>query len=90
MAARTAVTAKDAAAVTDNAKKMAEAFDSIAKFWAAKHKDDAVKFAETARDNATKLGSATSDADQAAALQAIGGTCRGCHTVYRNGQQFKQ
>jgi hypothetical protein len=89
-AVRAAVTAKDSAAIADNSKKMAEAFDSIAKFWAAKHKDDAVKFAETARDNATKLGAAASDADQQAALTAIAGACRGCHPIYRNGSTFKQ
>src|SRR5947209_5080866 len=66
-ALRTAVTAKDTAAITENSQKMAESFDQMAKFWAAKHKDDAVKFAETARDAAKSLPTASAD-DQTAAL----------------------
>lgn len=89
-AVRAAVTAKDAAAITDNANKMAQAFDQIATYWAGKHKDDAVKFAEDARDAAKSLASASSADDQNAALMKIGGTCRGCHTTYRDGSKFKQ
>lgn len=89
-ALRAAVTAKDDAAIKDNAKKEAEAFDSIAKFWAGKHKEDAQKFAETARDGAQTVAAAKTPEDQAAALQAINATCRGCHTAYRDGSAFKK
>lgn len=88
-AAKAAIAAKDNSAVADNAKKLSESFDQIAKFWAAKHKDDAVKLAETARDAGKALASATSAEDQTAALQKVGGTCRGCHQVYRDGSNFK-
>lgn len=89
MAARQAVTANDDAAVKANAAKAADAFDHIAKFWAEKKKDDAQKFGETARDAAKALGDATKPEEKTAALQSMNGTCRGCHTVYRNGSEFK-
>jgi hypothetical protein len=88
-AAKAAIAAKDNSAVADSAKKLSESFDQIAKFWEKKHKDDAVKLAETARDAGKSLASATSPEDQTAALQKVGGTCRGCHQVYREGSNFK-
>ena len=88
-ALRAAVTAKDAAAIKENSAKAAEAFDSIAKYWAGKDKADAVKFSEDARDAAKAVGAATDEAGQKAALGKLAGTCRGCHTPYRNGSDFK-
>jgi cytochrome c556 len=88
-ALRKAITDKDAAAISENSTKMADAFDQIAKFWAAKHKDDAVKLAETARDAAKTVATASPD-DQTAALTKIAGTCRGCHPIYRDGSKFKE
>ncbi len=40
-----AIAAKDVAAASAAAKDVADNFDSIAKFWKSKGKDDAVKFA---------------------------------------------
>ncbi len=88
-AAKAAIAAKDNDAVAMQAKKMAESFDQIAQFWAKHQKEDAVKLAETARDSAKTLASATSTEDQTAALQKVGGTCRGCHSVYRDGNNIK-
>lgn len=88
-ALRAAVTAKDAAAIKEQSAKAAEAFDGISKFWAAKQKADAVKFAEDARDAAKAVGTASDDAAQQAALGKLGATCMGCHAVYRNGRDFK-
>jgi hypothetical protein len=88
--ARAAVTAKDNAAVAAEAKTMAESFDHIAQFWAKQKKEDAVTFAETARDAAKALGAATTPEDQTAAMQKLMGTCRGCHTAHRDGTNFKQ
>lgn len=88
-ALRAAVTAKDAAAIKEQSAKAAEAFDGISKFWATKQKADAVKFAEEARDAAKAVGAASDDAAQQAALGKLGGTCMGCHTLYRNGRDFK-
>jgi len=89
-AAKAAVAAKDNAAVADNAKKLSENFDHIAQFWEKRHKEDAVKLAETARDAGKALASATSPEDQTAALQKVGTTCRGCHTNYRDGNKIKE
>ena len=88
-AARTAVTAKDSAAIKENAGKAADAFGDLAKFWSGKHKDDAQKFAETARDASKALAAASTPEEQNAALQSIQGTCRGCHTIYRDGTNIK-
>ena len=89
-ALRQAVTAKDAAAIKEQSAKAAEAFDSIAKYWGTKQKADAVKMSEDARDAAKAVGDATDEAGQQAALGKLAGTCRGCHTLYRNGSDFKQ
>jgi hypothetical protein len=88
-AARKAVTDKDAGAIAANAKTAQENFDNIAKFFAAKHKEDAQKAAQAASDAAKKLASASGEADQTAALNALNGTCRDCHTTYRDGNKFK-
>jgi len=42
--------AADNAAAAGDATKLADTFDKVAVFWKAKNADDAVKFAETARD----------------------------------------
>lgn len=89
-AARGAVASKDNAAISAQAKILEENFGHISTFWAAKQKDEAVKLADTARDNAKALGAASTPEDQAAALQKINGTCMGCHQTYRDGDKFKQ
>ena len=76
--------ASDDAAAKPEATKLAETFDKVAGFWKAKHVDDAVKFAETARDAAKDIASGTGD--KAANLQKIQGTCQGCHSAHRGGQ----
>lgn len=87
--AKKAIAAKDVAAASAAAKDAADNFDSMAKFWKAKGKDDAVKFAETARDAAKAAAAATTSEDQQAAMAKVGGTCMGCHSVYREGSAFK-
>lgn len=88
-ALRAAITAKDPAAAKAEAAKEAEAFDSIAKFWAGKQKADAQKLAETARDAAKEVADATSPEGMSAGLQKVQGTCMGCHSQYRAGSNFK-
>jgi hypothetical protein len=88
-AIRGLVTAGDTAGVSAKAKDMAEAFDHIATFWKAKGKDDATKFAETARDAAKAAASATSIDDQKTALAKVAPNCMGCHAIYRDGNKFK-
>ncbi len=88
-AARAAVTAKDNAEVSAQAKIMAENFDTMSGILAKRQKDDAVKFANTARDAAKDLGGATMPEDQTAAMQKIGGACMGCHAIARDGHNIK-
>jgi hypothetical protein len=83
--ARKAVAAKDVAAASAAAKDASDNFDSIAKFWKSKGKDDAVKFAETARDATKAAAAATTSEDQQAALAKVGPTCMGCHMIAREG-----
>jgi hypothetical protein len=74
--------ATDDAAAKPEATKLAETIGKVAEFWKAKHADDAVKFAETARDAAKDIASGTGD--KAANLQKIQGTCQGCHSAHRD------
>jgi mono/diheme cytochrome c family protein len=75
--------AADNAAAAADATKLADTFDKVAAFWKARHADDAVKFAETARDAAKAIASGSGD--KAANLQTIQGTCAGCHSAHREG-----
>ena len=63
--------------------KLADTFDKVAGFWKTRHAEDAVKFAETARDAAKSIASGSGD--KAANLQTIQGTCGGCHAAHREG-----
>jgi len=83
-ALRKAIAANDAAATAESAKKVAEAFDGINKFWVGKKNDAAATFAATARDAAK----AVAGGDNSAAAK-IGGTCSGCHAITRDGNKFK-
>ena len=75
--------ATDNAAAAADATKLADIFDKVATFWKAKHADDAVKLAETARDAAKAIASGSGD--KAANLQTIQGTCAPCHAAHREG-----
>jgi hypothetical protein len=75
--------AADNAAAAADATKLADTFDKVATFWKARKADDAVKFAETARDAAKAIAAGTGD--KAANLQTIQGTCTGCHAAHREG-----
>ena len=88
-AMRDALTANDTATVSAKAKDMSAAFDTIAAFWKAKGKDDAVKFAEAASAAGRAAAAATTLADQQAAMGKAGGSCLACHALYRDGNKFK-
>ena len=75
--------AADNAAAAGDATKLADTFDKVAAFWKAKNADDAVKYAETARDAAKAI--AAGSGDKAANLQKIQSTCGGCHSAHRGG-----
>jgi hypothetical protein len=75
--------AADNAAAAEAAAKLADTFDKVAAFWMARHAEDAMKFAETARDAAKAIASGTGD--KAANLQKLQGACGGCHSAHREG-----
>src|SRR5271168_4476372 len=75
--------AADNAAAAGDATKLADTFDKVAAFWKVRNADDAVKFAETARDAAKAI--AGGSGDKAANLQKIQGACGGCHSAHREG-----
>jgi|HubBroStandDraft_1064217.scaffolds.fasta_scaffold414076_2 hypothetical protein len=75
--------AADSAAAAGDANKLADTFGKVAAFWKAKNADDAVQFAETARDTAKAIAAGTGD--KAANLQKLQGTCGGCHKAHRDG-----
>src|SRR5580700_7764722 len=58
--------AADNAAAAGDATKLADTFDKVSVFWKARSADDAVKFAETARDAAKAI---VAGGDKAANLQ---------------------
>src|SRR5215472_18765301 len=88
-AMRGALTANDTATVSAKAKDMSAAFDTIAAFWKAKGKDDAVKFAEAASAAGKAAAAATTIDDQKAAMGKAGASCLACHALYRDGNKFK-
>jgi hypothetical protein len=63
--------------------KLADTFDKVAGFWKTRHAEDAVKFAETARNTAKAIASGSGD--KAANLQTIQGTYGGCYAAHREG-----
>ena len=88
-AMRDALTANDTATGSAKAKDMSAAFDTIAAFWKAKGKDDAVKFAEAASAAGKAAAAATTIDDQKAAMGKAGASCLACHALYRDGNKFK-
>ena len=88
-AMRGALTANDTATGSAKAKEMSAAFDTIAAFWKAKGKDDAVKFAEAASAAGKAAAAATTIDDQKAAMGKAGASCLACHALYRDGNKFR-
>jgi len=75
--------AADNAAAAGDATKLADTFTKVAAFWKGRNADDAVKFAETARDACKDIAAGTGD--KAANLMKLQGTCGGCHRAHRDG-----
>lgn len=84
-ALRTALPAKDNAAINAEGKKLADAFTTISAYWTAKKTDDAIKLAASAKAAATTLSTSTDADAQTAALAALNATCMGCHSAHRGG-----
>jgi mono/diheme cytochrome c family protein len=75
--------ATDNAAAAPAAAKLADTFTQVAAFWKARNAEDAVKFAETARDAAKDIQAGTGD--KAANLMKLQAQCGGCHMAHREG-----
>jgi mono/diheme cytochrome c family protein len=82
---RAAIMAKDTAAASTEATKIATAFDTVLAYWKAKKVDDAIGFATTAHDAAKTIADAKDADAQAAAMQKLSGTCNACHMLHRGG-----
>ncbi len=82
------VMSNELAGAAADAQQMATILGDIEKFWAENKKDDAVKWAQEARQTATGLAGALTAGDAAKVgelRKTIGGSCTSCHTAYREG-----
>jgi cytochrome c556 len=73
---------------TANAEELGKLFAQVEQFWTRNKKDDAIKLAQTARAGAMAVATAAKAGDQMGAQMAaqnIGGTCKQCHGVSREG-----
>ncbi len=80
------IAAKDGAAASADAMKLADTFKTVASYWEAKSAPDAVGFAKTAQSGYEMVGkdAMAGDFDKAAAdAKAIGRNCGGCHMAHR-------
>jgi len=85
-ALRKSVMEKNASETSANAQKMADAFVKVQAHFEEDHLTDGVNFAKTAHKASMDLIAAANGGDWDKAsdeLKAIGGTCQGCHSQYR-------
>jgi mono/diheme cytochrome c family protein len=83
-----AVNAKEVAAGATAGNNAAAAFDKLAAYWKAKGgADDAVTFAQAARDAAKAAADAKTPEDMQAAAAKINPNCGGCHMAHRGGSR---
>ena len=71
-----------------DAQQLATLFGDVERFWTQHNRPDAVKLAQTARTGASGAAGAAGAGDAMKATQAaasIAGTCKECHTLYREG-----
>jgi cytochrome c556 len=71
-----------------DAQQLATLFGDVERFWTQYDKPDAVKVAQTARASASDAAGAAAAGDQMkamAAATAVLGTCKQCHSLYREG-----
>lgn len=71
-----------------SAQELVKLFETVEAFWTEYKKDDAVQLAKTGKQGAMDVLAAIKAGDQAKAAMAagnIGGTCKQCHGMYREG-----
>ena len=82
------VKANDLMGAVTQAETLATQFATVEQFWTQRAKPDAVKLAQTARQGAMDTVAAAKAGDQMKAQMAagnMGGTCKQCHGMYREG-----
>lgn len=83
-----AIKSNDLPGAATQAQTLAGHFATVEQFWSQRNKPDAVKIAQTARQGATDAAAAAKAGDQMKAQMAagnVGGTCKQCHGMYREG-----
>ena len=69
-----------------SAETMGEVYENMVNFWRQRKREDAVKWSEEGKAAAVMLASAAHAGDEEkaqAAAQSLVGTCKSCHTAYR-------
>ena len=82
------IAAKQNAEVATDAAHLAGVFKQVGAFWTSRNVADAIELSKTAETAANDLSAAAKGGDEAkmqSSLQAIGGTCSGCHMAHREG-----
>lgn len=82
------IAAKQYPDVATDAAHLAHLFMRVGEFWAGRKVSDAETIAKTGETGATDLAAAAKAGDDAkiqSSLQAINGTCGGCHGAHREG-----
>jgi hypothetical protein len=82
------IAAKQNSDVAADATHLAGIYKQLGTFWAARKASDAEAISKTGETAATDLAAAAKAGDDAkmqSSLQAINGTCGGCHSAHREG-----
>ena len=82
------IKANDLMGATAQAQTLATQFTTVEQFWTQRKKPDAAMLAQTARQGAMDAAAAAKAGDQMKAQMAagnVGGTCKQCHGMYREG-----
>jgi len=82
-----AIAAKNTADVPADAEKIAGIYKKLSAYWEGKAADavEVSKKGETAANDLAAAAKAGDEAKIASSLQAINGTCGGCHMAHREG-----
>lgn len=88
--AKASVTAKDAAAISADAKTFEGLFKQVEAFFTSKGMPDAAAQAKAAHTAAGAAAKAADEGNVDAAITSMGsvtGSCNGCHSLYREGEK---
>jgi len=82
------IAAKQTTEAASDASHLADIFKQVGAFWAGRNASDAVtmaKDAETASNDLAAAAKAGDEAKMQSSMQALNGTCGGCHKAHREG-----